>query len=329
MISNSEEENNTEIQNENNVINNNYDINNNNNMYNINEILDNNNNQNVNILQNVNNNEQNNIIENNNKITFITLYILILNTLAIIHSHLFSSELYNYILYLWTIKYRYQYYRIITNHYYHTSFLDYLTYIIIIFIYLKRLEKEIGSLLLFIICFYNQLLISIIFLIITSLCKFLMYSIEYDFEIQNGFSSTIISLYLTYFLLSKNKNINLELGIFNFKQIYSVFFILFICKILLPHSSFIGNISGILSGYIIFILGKYYIFPRYNWINEFEKNFGLNKQNNFFVKKLGYIYVEYNEDIKNNFKDFELKKNNKKNYTENVQVEHFQNQINS
>ena len=324
MISDTEEENNTVIHNENNVINNN----DNNNIYNINEILDNNNSQNVNILQNNNDIDQNNNIEYNHKITFTTLCILILNTLAIIHSHLYSSEIYKFILYLWTIKYRHQYYRILTNHYYHISFLDYLTYIIFIFIYLKRLEKEIGSLLLIIICFYNQILISVIFLTITSLYKFLIYSIEYDFEIQNGFSSTGISLYLTYFLLSKNKNINLELGIFNFKQIYSVFFILFICKILLPHSSFIGNISGILSGYIIFIFGKYYIFPRYNWINEFEKNFGLNKQNNFFVKKLGYIYVEWKEDIRNNFKDFELKKNDKKNYIGNVQVEHFQNQIN-
>jgi membrane associated rhomboid family serine protease len=324
MISDTEEENNTVIHNENNVINNN----DNNNIYNINEILDNNNSQNVNILQNNDDIDQNNNIEYNHKITFTTLCILILNTLAIIHSHLYSSEIYKFILYLWTIKYRHQYYRILTNHYYHISFLDYLTYIIFIFIYLKRLEKEIGSLLLFIICFYNQLLISIIFLIITSLCKFLMYSIEYDFEIQNGFSSTIISLYLTYFLLSKNKNINLEFGIFNFKQIYSVFFLLFICKILLPHSNYIGNFSGILSGYIIFILGKFYILPRYEWINNFEKSFGLNKQNNFFVKKLGYIYVEWKEDIKNNFKDFELKKNDKKNYIGNVQVEHFQNQIN-
>ena len=324
MISNNtEEENDTEIQNVNNV------INNNDNLYNINEILDNNNNQNVNIIQNNDNNELNNNIEYNNKITFATLCLLILNTLGIIHSHLNSTEIYKYILYLWTIKYRYQYYRILTNHYYHISFLEYLTYIIILLIYLKRLEKEIGSLLLLIICFYNQILISIIFLTITSSCKFLIYSIEYDFEIQNGFSSTGISLYLTYFLLSKNKNINLELGIFNFKQIYSVFFLLFICKILLPHSNFIGNISGILSGYFIFILGKYYILPKYDWIKEFEKKFGLNKQNNFFVKKLGYIYVEWKEDIRNNFKDFELKKNDEKNYIGNVQVEHFQNQINS
>ena len=221
---------------------------------NINEILNHNIMENNNIDNNNIINNENNINDNNDSInipeieeindpqfTFSFKILLILNTLGYIHSFFKSYELKNFSLCLWPIINKAQYYRIITSHFYHFGFFDYLTTMIGLFFATKYLESEIGSIYTILIVFHGIIITSLFYLIIMWIFKTILRFLEYNFIYQSGFSSIDFCLYLSYYLLKKNYRRNISLSFIDLRGIHSVFFVIFIFQLITPSASIILN----------------------------------------------------------------------------------------
>ena len=287
---------------------------------NINEILNHNIMENNNIDNNNIINNENNINDNNDSInipeieeindpqfTFSFKILLILNTLGYIHSFFKSYELKNFSLCLWPIINKAQYYRIITSHFYHFGFFDYLTTMIGLFFATKYLESEIGSIYTILIIFHGIIITSLFYLIIMWIFKTILRFLEYNFIYQSGFSSIDFCLYLSYYLLKKNYRRNISLSFIDLRGIHSVFFVIFIFQLITPSASIILNLCGTLSAFIIFKICKYFTLPRNYWVNETEKILGLSgKKNCCFKSFLGYYSISENETILNNVLEFDF-----------------------
>ena len=263
----------------------------------------------------------------NPKLTFSFKIFFILNTLSYIQSFYKLYDLKKYTLCLWPIINKYQYYRLITNHFYHLGFFDYLITMIGLFFATKYLEREIGSIYLILIIFYGIIMSSILYIIVIWMFKTILRFSEYNFIYQCGFSSIDFCLYLSYFLLKKNYNNNIDLSFIELRGLHSVYFAILIFQLITPSASIIINISGVFSASLIYRYIKFFGLPRNYWINDIEKLFGLNKINNCQIKCiLGYISINENDIIKNNVKEFDYfldninkqKKNIKKNDKNNV-----------
>jgi len=305
-INNSNHNINTEANNINEILNNNIIENN---------IIDNNNLDNNNIINN-----ENNINDNNDSInipeieedydpqfTFSFKILLILNTLGYMHSFLKTYELKNYSLCLWPIANKAQYYRMITSHFYHFGFFDYLTTMIGLFFATKYLEPEIGSIYTILIVFHGIIITSLFYLITMWLFKTILRFLEYNFIYQSGFSSIDFCLYLSYFLLKKNYRRNISLSFIDLRGIHSVYFVILIFQLITPSASIILNLCGTLSAFIIFKICKYFTLPRNYWINETEKILGLSGNKNCCFKSfLGYYSISENETILNNVREFDF-----------------------
>jgi membrane associated rhomboid family serine protease len=265
-------------------------------------------------------NNENNIDDNNDAInipeieeiydpqfTFSFKILLILNTLGYIHSFFKSYELKNFSLCLWPIVNKAQYYRIITSHFYHFGFFDYLTTMIGLFFATKYLESEIGSIYTILIVFHGIIITSLFYLIIMWIFKTILRFLEYNFIYQSGFSSIDFCLYLSYYLLKKNYRRNISLSFIDLRGIHSVFFVIFIFQLITPSASIILNLCGTLSAFIIFNICKYFTLPRNYWVNETEKILGLSgKKNCCFKSFLGYYSISENETILNNVLEFDF-----------------------
>ena len=93
------------------------------------------------LVQNIENENNNNIINNqselniqlnepeiyNPKITFCFILFLFINIIGYIHSFFKSYDIKNYSLILWPLLRKKQYYRILSNHFYHHGLFDLLT----------------------------------------------------------------------------------------------------------------------------------------------------------------------------------------------------------
>lgn len=294
---------------------------------NINEILNNNviesnniDNNNVDNNNIINNDNIENINDNNDSInipeieeiydpqlTFSFKLLLILNTLGYIHSFFKSYELKNYSLCLWPIVNKAQYYRIITSHFYHFGFFDYLTTMIGLFFATKYLEPEIGSIYTILIVFHGIIITSLFYLVTMWLFKTILRFLEYNFIYQSGFSSIDFCLYLSYFLLKKNYRRNISLSFIDLRGIHSVYFIILIFQLITPSASIILNLCGTLSAFTIFKVCKYFSLPRNYWVNDIEIILGLNgKKNCSFKSFLGYYSISENETVSNNVKEFDF-----------------------
>ena len=338
-----ENENNNEIGSEKNeAIPNNYENsanqNENNNIYqnttavNLSQSIDNNNI--INNNYNNSNSENNNNIENfNNQInndsinvpeieqeiepeiyipkynfTFSFKLFFILNTLAYIHSKFNSYQLKNYTLCLYPIINKQQYYRLISSHFYHFGFFDYLSTMLGLFLATKYLEKEIGSIYTILIIFHGLILTSVFYIIVMWLFRTLFRFSEYNFNFifQCGFASIDFCLFLSYFLLKKNFRSNLSFSFIELRGIHAVYFVILVFQLITPSASIILNLCGTLTAFLVFKVCKYFSLPRNYWISDVEKIFGLNKIRNCSIKIfLGFISINENETVINNVKELD------------------------
>jgi membrane associated rhomboid family serine protease len=323
--------------NEHHISKNNVDMNNNNNSFindtteaniiennNIinNNIIINNNSINIDNIQNINNqiNDDSNNAQTleeyyepyNPNTTFSFNILFTLNTLAYIHSYYKTFELKKYTLCLWPIINKNQYYRLITSHFYHFGFIDYFIAMICLFFITRYLEREIGSIYCILITFYGMILISIIYIIIMWIFKYILRSEEYNLIAQCGFSSIDFCLYLSFFLLKKNYRRNINISYIELRGIHSAFFMILILQLITPSASIITNMAGAASSFIIFRYIKYFCLPRNYWICDMEKFFGLNKPyTNCKIKSfVGYFAVKENDTISNNIKELDYFFNN-------------------
>ena len=240
------------------------------------------------------------------KLTFSFKLFFILNTLAYIHSNFKSYQLKNYILCLYPIINKKQYFRLIICHFYHNCFFDFCINMVGFFFATKYLEREIGSLYTIIIIFHALIITSILFIIFMWLCKFLIRFTEYNFTSQCGFSSIDFCLFLSYFLLKKNYRRNITISFLDFRGIYSVYFVILIFQLITPSASFIFNLCGTSTAFLAFNILKFISFPRNYWVGDFEKLLRLNKQKNCEILDfLGYFSSDYNENIISNIKELD------------------------
>ena len=299
-----------EINNNDLVQNNEININNNEeNSNNINQIITNEN------LEEVNNSSVNDSIvlddeeileEKFNPIfTFSFKLFFTLNSLSYYFLQHKTNKIKNYSLCLWPILNKNQYYRIITSHFCYQGFFDYLFSMLGLFYITKYLERQIGSIYLIVIAFHGMIFICILYLSFMWLIKFLFNAISLNFTEQGSFSGIDFCLFLSYFLLKKNKSRNVNLNSFDIKGIYLVYIIILLIQFFSPSAMIILNISGTLSSFFIFKISKNYTLPKNNWIIDTEKLFGLDNDKNIIKNILGYYSLNDNQNILDNVKEFD------------------------
>ena len=286
------------------IINNNEDNNNNNN---INQIITNENLEefNNNIVNDSINLDDEEIVEEEFKPVFTFSFKLFfsLNSLAYYYGQYKSNKIKNFTLCFWPIYNKKQFYRILTSHFCYQGFLDFFLSMLGFFYITKYLERQIGSIYLIITIFHGMIFVSILYLLTVRALKFLFNT--FIFSEQGSFSGIDFCLFLSYFLLRKNKSRNVNFISFDVKGIYLVYFIIFLIQFLSPSALFIFNICGTLSAFLIFKFHKNSTLPRINWIIDSEKLFGLDNNKNIIKNILGYYSLKDNENIIDNIKEFE------------------------
>lgn len=290
-----------------------------NNEININHSLDNN--QNINqIITNENLEEANNNIANDSinldeeeveeekfspTFTFSFKLFFILNSFSYYYTYYKTNKIKKFSLCLWPVLNKNQYFRLITSHFCYKGFLDYFLSMLGLFYITKYLEREIGSLYFFLIAIHGMIFTSFLFLSLMWMLKFLFKAITLSLTEQGSFAGVDFCLFLSYFLLKKNKTRNVNLNSFDLKGVYLVFLLILLIQFLYPSSMFILNISGTLSAFLIFKISKNTSLPKNNWVTEMEKILGLDNINNVFKNLLGYYSLNDNENIIDNVKEFD------------------------
>ena len=287
-----------------------------------NDVL-NNNSINNNTNNNINMDEINNQNENNNdsinfpdfeaiseiynpKFSFSFILFFLLNTLAYVHSYSKSFQLKNFTLCLYPVINKNQYYRLISCHFFHFGFFDYLTTMLGLYFTTKYLEREIGSIYTILIIFHGLVFSSIFYILIMWIFKALLRYSEYNFVFQCGFSSIDFCLFLSYFLLSKNYRSNLNFSFIDLRGIHSVFLVILIFQLITPSASIVLNMCGTLSAFLSFNFFKYFSLPMNYWIKDTERLLHLDKRKNCEIKTLiGYFSINENENIIKNVKQLD------------------------
>ena len=317
---------NNNIQNESNITNNtdiiNESHNNNDNIRN-NEINISNNsddNNNTNNITNENSENINNIVNDsvdldeeeiveekfNPTFTFSFKLFFILNSLSYYYTYYTSNKLKYFSLCLWTIINKNQYYRLISSHFCYKGFLDYFLSMLGFFYLSKYLERQIGSIYLILFVFHAMIITSILFLGFMWLFKFMLMSCSFNFIEQGSFSGVDFCLYLSYFLLKKNRSANINiLNSLDFKGVYLVYLTMLLIQFLSPTSMFFLNISGTLAAFLIFALLKSFTLPKNKWVNDIEKLINLDNPKSVVKNILGYYSLNDNENIIENVKEFD------------------------
>ena len=293
---------------------------------------------NNNNINNIRNNNQNNINNNNeeqenvflSKYKIFTLsFILICISYLIFwcYSYYTNLEQYKYVFELYSIIKHNQYYRCITRYLIHFGFGHLLIELVISLYILYLFENVFGTIstLFFII---SSSIICSLFQIILSLILFNLYYYFNVFDIislhyEGGLSPILFALntFLCSFDVGYLNENNFPIYIY-MKAHFSSIYALFILAFLTPNKSFIGNLSGILTGYLIKLL-KVVFLPDVALIIKFENFFGLNKEGSFyryitseniFMKKIFYQEnYEQNEEEKKNENDNSENNNNNEN----------------
>ena len=175
------------------------------------------------------------------------------------------------------------------------------------FFYLtKYLERQIGSIYLILFVFHAMIITSILFLGFMWLFKFMLMSCSFNFIEQGSFSGVDFCLYLSYFLLKKNRSANINiLNSLDFKGVYLVYLTMLLIQFLSPTSMFFLNISGTLAAFLIFALLKSFTLPKNKWVNDIEKLINLDNPKSVVKNILGYYSLNDNENIIENVKEFD------------------------
>jgi membrane associated rhomboid family serine protease len=263
--------------------------------------------QNVNIEQNENIGQQNEQIRQKQKkkfkktIIYPTFFFLfILNLSLYLYWKYYYIRLSYFSISLYPIINKYQFYRFLTHHFMHYGIFHFFVELLITFFVCKNLEKMIGTLLTFSIILIMMIMTSFLYFLTIFTFKLIVLifnmNSNFDFMYECGMSSLLFSLYtyITQFKKNKDKFIKL-LNLVAIKSRFSPFYILIVLTFFTPNKTFIGNLCGIISAYIIKSLFGYHVLPKYEGINDFEKFFKLN-----YCKCCYISIIEMNEDMKNN-----------------------------
>ena len=256
-----------------------------------NPLINNNNNNNIqeNIINNNNNEEQNyNFILKYREFTISFTIIFIINLIIWITSFYSEIEKQKYVFEVVPIINHHQYYRFITRYFIHFGICHLLLELYITYYLCKYFENTFGSLFTISFILFSMIIVSLVQLLMGSLIVFFINLFEIiDNSIiyyEGGLTSVLFALN-TYYNLFDHENFE-ENNIFTFlsgKGKYSSFTMLLVLYFFTPNKTFVGNLSGILSGYFIngFLLC---LLPKISWIIGFENLFNLNSDDGYFYR---------------------------------------------
>ena len=227
--------------------------------------------QNISQNSNVNNNKKKtNKIKKDILLYNTQIFFFIINICFFIYCEYYDILYSSFSINVFSIFYKKQFYRIITHHFTHYGFGHILINFIIISFSGIIIEEIIGTFYSFYIMFCLIILSSIIYLFFCVFLKFIFsnnyLSYNFDFLSNLGMNSLIWSL-ITYNFCFTYKELLIKY--------YSFYIIYFIIS-----NSYFGNISGILSGFIIFYLKKL-ILPNIKAVKDFETKFNLNNYSQY------------------------------------------------
>jgi len=231
-----------------------------------------------------------------NNQTFIFKLFFAMNSIIFIANIFVKFNLMNLSICEWPILYLKQYYRLLTHHFFHLNFIHFFFNMLVFYFIGRTLEKKIGSMLFFIIIVKSIFLISIIYLAIIDLLKYILITnlkfkdYNYDFYSAVGFSGILFSIYEIICLFSSRAEI--YRNVFSFLPIKSKnlpIFYLFCSQLINPNSSYIGHLSGIINGWIFKKILVFITLPNKSNISSFEKKY--ESYINWLEIKFNYIKI--------------------------------------
>ena len=276
------------------LVNNNNNNNENNQQININRIRNNN-------INNNNNDEEpeNIFISKYSKFTISFLFIILIKFIFLIYFYYKDLEEYKYIFEVYSIITHNQYYRCLTRYLIHFGIGHLFFELIISFYLLYLFENIFGT----ILALFFIIVSSIINSIIQIILSLIIFNIFYYFNVfdivslhyEGGFAPILFALntFLSSYDLDYLNENNFPIYMY-VKAHFSSFYALVFLAFLTPNESFMGNVSGILTGYLFKLLRNVCL-PNLLFIIEIEKFLGLNKEGffyryitneNIFMKKL-------------------------------------------
>ena len=229
------------------------------------------------------------------------IFLFTLNIIMYITFNYYNFKISDYSITLFPILIKNQFYKLITHHFIHYGICHLLIELFFTFYICKYLEKMIGTLYTFSLIFIMIIMTSLTYILIIFLFKILgkIIYIDYngDFMFECGMSSLLFSLYSYIIDFKKNKNKLIKL--LNFaviKMKYSSYYILIALSLFTPNTTFLGNVCGIISAYIIKNIFGYSILPKYVGVYDFELYFNLYNYKSWYVS-----IVDNNQDMKDLF----------------------------
>ena len=229
------------------------------------------------------------------------IFLFILNISMYISFNYYNIKISQFSISLFPILIKLQFYKLIAHHFIHYGIFHLLLELLFTFYICKYLEKMIGTLYTFSLIFVMIIMTSIIYILIVFLFKIIgkIIDINYngDFMFECGMSSLLFSLYSYIVDFKKNKNKLIKL--LNFAAIrmrYSSFYILIALSLFTPNKTFLGNLCGIISAYIVKNIFGCSILPKYIGVYDFEYYFSLSNHKSWYVS-----IIDQNQDMKELF----------------------------
>lgn len=285
-----------------------------------NPLINNNNNIQENIVNN-NNEEQNfNYILKYSEFTISFTVIFIINLIIWITSFYTEIEKQKYVFEVVPIIRHYQYYRFITRYFIHFGICHLLLELYITYYLCKYFENTFGSLFTISFILLSMVIVSIVQLFMGSMICFFINLFEIvDNSIvyyEGGLTSILFALNTYYNLF--DHDIFEENNIFTFlsgKGKYSSFTMLMVLYFFTPNKTFVGNLSGIFSGYFISSIFSCFL-PKISWIIGFEYLFNLNNDGCFYryiTSKNVLMKAILNQIEPNSVREMEIEESKEKN----------------
>lgn len=301
---------------------NNNEINNNENV-NIERNNNNHNNQINNIYRNINNN---NIQTQKQKISLNFIILSIINLSVYYYGNHNTIEISNTSLCLWPIIYENQYYRFITHFFIHFGLFHLILELLISFYLFLNAEKFLGSMLVFFYINISFIFISSIYVILMLLTKYISKIVKYkenfDFMYECGMTPMLLSCFTFYFLFSKKKKKNINImSIIEIKGNVAPWFVLFILYFFTPNTSFCGNLSGIITAYLVYNYLGAFVLPKVIWIQEIEKSLKINK-----ILIVYSNLLNRDEEFYQNLDELDCKQTFNKNVNNGIQMSEIRNE---
>ena len=243
--------------------------------------------------------------------TFTCLFFLNFTLLTIIYLLCVMGfiKLYDFYLCDWPIRLKMQYYRTVTHNLIHQNLLHYL-YTIIFYYYVgTKLEKKIGTLMSMVMTGISIFTNSLVFIVLTKLIQMIIKSMkfkEFNMDFYNTCGYAPVSFALFYVICTFQSNLTIEYIRFNGEPVnsrYLPFLFLIIIQILKHDSSFVGHLSGILTGVIIKTIYIFFVFPSKIVLIHFEQ-----KYRNLVQPAKEYLnYIDILSVVEIDFKEIDKK----------------------